>query len=186
MALPEGLLEAVRNYLDITWEDAAGDGKLSGIIARGIKYLDKTAGEELDYTVEDKPRELLMDYCRYARSNALDEFQQNYLHELLSLQIDTMVAAGIANAGLSALTIGELVLTPEFSSTVYEYTATAFNDSDIITATPVKATGTLTITVNNELVENEAAAEWVQGQNIVLVTCKYEAISLTYTVVVTR
>jgi len=31
--LPAGLLEAVRNYLDITWEDTAGDLKLSGIIA---------------------------------------------------------------------------------------------------------------------------------------------------------
>lgn len=86
-ALPEGLLTAVRNYLDITWEDVAGDEKLSGIIARGIKYINSVAGAELDYTVEDKPRELLFDYCRYARSNALDEFQGNYLHELLSLQI---------------------------------------------------------------------------------------------------
>lgn len=94
MALPEGLLEAVRNYLDITWEDPAGDEKLSGIIARGMKYLNKAAGAELDYSVEDKPRELLMDYCRYARSNALDEFQGNYLHELLSLQIETAVKAG--------------------------------------------------------------------------------------------
>jgi hypothetical protein len=93
MALPEGLLEAVRNYLDITWVDAAGDEKLSGIIARGIKYIDGIAGAEMDYTVEDKPRELLFDYCRYARSNALDEFQKNYLHELLTLQLIKEVEA---------------------------------------------------------------------------------------------
>jgi hypothetical protein len=80
------LLIAVRNYLDITWDDQDSDTKLSGIIERGMKYLNKAAGEELDYTVDDKPRELLMDYCRYARSNALNEFQTNYLHELLSLQ----------------------------------------------------------------------------------------------------
>ena len=87
MSLPAGLLEAVKNYLDITWEDPAGDEKLSGILARGIKYINSVAGAELDYIVEDKPRELLFDYCRYVRSNALDEFQNNYLHELLSLQI---------------------------------------------------------------------------------------------------
>ena len=75
--LPSGLLEAVRNYLDITWTDYAGDEKLSGIIARGMKYLDNADGSELDYTTEDKPRELLMDYCRYVRSNALDEFATN-------------------------------------------------------------------------------------------------------------
>lgn len=93
MALPDGLLDAVKNYLDITWSDPDSDTKLSGIIARGMRYLDKAAGAELDYTVEDKPRELLMDYCRYVRSNALDEFQTNYLHELLSLQIETAVSA---------------------------------------------------------------------------------------------
>ena len=43
------LLEAVRNYLDITWEDYAGDEKLLGIISRGIKYLDGVAGVTLDY-----------------------------------------------------------------------------------------------------------------------------------------
>lgn len=91
--LPEGLLEAVRNYLDITWVDVAGDEKLSGIISRGIKYIDNLAGVVMDYSIEDKPRELLFDYCRYVRSNALDEFQANYLHELLSLQISEEVKA---------------------------------------------------------------------------------------------
>jgi hypothetical protein len=83
----EILLVAVKNYLDITWHDPTGDNKLFGIIARGKKYLNKAAGAELDYLAEDKPRELLFDYCRYVRSNALDEFAINYQHELLSLQI---------------------------------------------------------------------------------------------------
>ena len=96
MALPIGLLDAVRNYLDITWNDDAGDEKLSGIVARGMKYLDSIAGEALDYMIEDKPRELLMDYCRYVRSNALDEFQQNYLPELLTLQNQKEVARYVA------------------------------------------------------------------------------------------
>lgn len=93
MALPEGLLNDVKNYLDITWEDSEGDKKLSGITERGIKYIDGIAGKTMDYTIEDKPRELLFDYCRYARSNALDEFQKNYLHELLTLQIIQEVEA---------------------------------------------------------------------------------------------
>jgi len=93
MALPEGLLRAVKNYLDITWDDPDGDEKLAGIIARGMQYLNKVAGTELDYEKEDKPRELLFDYCRYVRSNALDEFQKNYMHELLALQIEYEVKA---------------------------------------------------------------------------------------------
>ena len=95
--LPEGLLADLRNYLDITWIDIAGDTKLSGIIARGIKYIDSLAGVEFDYSAEDKPRELLFDYCRYVRSNALDEFQTNYLHELLSLQQSEEVKAFVAS-----------------------------------------------------------------------------------------
>lgn len=93
MALPEGLLNDVKIYLDITWTDTNTDAKLSGIIARGIKYIDRIAGSAMDYVLEDKPKELLLDYCRYARSGALEEFQKNYLHELLSLQIDKEVEA---------------------------------------------------------------------------------------------
>lgn len=81
------LLEALKNYLDITWEDAALDEKLSGILERGKAYLVNAAGGELDFGAEDKARELLFDYVRYARSGALNEFMPNYLHELISLQI---------------------------------------------------------------------------------------------------
>lgn len=93
MALPEGLLDDVKNYLDITWTDVATDAKLTGIIERGIKYIDSIAGKAMDYSIEEKPKELLLDYCRYVRSNALSEFQNNYLHELLTLQMAQEVAA---------------------------------------------------------------------------------------------
>lgn len=89
------LLQAVKNYLDITWVDTELDTKLSGIISRGMKYLDNVAGDELDYNEEDKPRELLFDYCRYVRSNALSEFQANYLSELLTLQIQKEIASNV-------------------------------------------------------------------------------------------
>ena len=92
MALPEGLLDSVKNYLDITWTDTQTDTKLTGIIGRGIKYIDSVSGTTNDYTVEEKPKELLLDYCRYVRSNALSEFQDNYLAELLTLQIKQEVA----------------------------------------------------------------------------------------------
>jgi hypothetical protein len=93
MALPENLLNDIKNYLDITWDDEAGDAKLSGIAERGIQYINGVAGNEMDYTIEDKARELLFDYCRYARSHALDDFQKNYRHELNTLQIVQEVAA---------------------------------------------------------------------------------------------
>lgn len=86
MALLDGLLDAVKNYLDITWVDSASDEKLTGIVARGMKYIDGIAGTSLDYLTDDKPKELLFEYCRYVWSDGFAEFQSNYLHELLSLQ----------------------------------------------------------------------------------------------------
>jgi len=91
MALPNGLLDAAKNELDISWSDEATEKKLTGILERGIAYLDRHAGAAKDYTVEGDARALLFDYARYARAGALDEFEKNYLHELLSLQIDTTV-----------------------------------------------------------------------------------------------
>ncbi len=85
------LLNACRNYLDITWDDPEGDKKLSGILMRGKKYLDRVAGYPQDYEQEGAPRALLFDYVRYVRANAFDEFMTNYLHELLALQIDAEV-----------------------------------------------------------------------------------------------
>ena len=87
------LLDEVKNYLDITYQDNQTDLKILGIIDRGKKYLNRVAGKELNFDIEDKPKELLLDYCRYVRSNALEMFQKNYLHELLSLQIDSEVDA---------------------------------------------------------------------------------------------
>ena len=91
MALPEGLLKDVKNYIDMTWTDPEGDQKLSGIIARGMAYINRIAGSEQDFTEEAKPRELLFDYVRYDRAGALDEYAKNYLPELLALQIDRKV-----------------------------------------------------------------------------------------------
>ncbi len=96
MSLTQGLLEDVKNHLDITWTDVSTDQKMSGIIARGIKYIDQIAGVAQDYTVDDKPKELLLEYCRYARSNALDSFRKNYLSELMSFQLDVKATQALA------------------------------------------------------------------------------------------
>lgn len=92
------LLTDARNYLDITWTDGDTDRKLEGILRRGMNYLDGKAGAGLDYAEEGQPRALLFDYARYARANALDEFEGNYLHDLLSLQLEHRVKEEMAHA----------------------------------------------------------------------------------------
>lgn len=81
------LLGDAKNYLDITWQDDETDKKLTGILTRGMAFLNRIAGTDLDYNAEDVPRSLLFDYARYARANALNDFTENYLTELNSLRI---------------------------------------------------------------------------------------------------
>lgn len=86
------LLAAARNYLDITWEDAAGDEKLRGILERGVSYLNRIAGEDLDMTEGTRGRELLLDYVRYVRAGALQDFAKDFALELNNLNIEREVA----------------------------------------------------------------------------------------------
>ncbi len=87
------LIIDVKNYLDVTWTDTETDKKISGVVSRGIKYIDRVAGSALDYSIEANPRALLFDYCRYGWSNSLDEFSTNYLPEILALEISESVKA---------------------------------------------------------------------------------------------
>lgn len=86
---PGGLLDAVKAYLKITWQDEATDAEITGYINRGMARLQKIAGASLDFAVEDQPRTLLLDYCRYARSQALEVFEKNFEAELLDLNLST-------------------------------------------------------------------------------------------------
>ena len=91
--LPPGLLDDVKNYLNITWSDEATDAKISGLIASGVMYLNSKYGEEADYTADGSPRTLLFEYVRYARDGALDVFENNYQPMILGMQNERRVSA---------------------------------------------------------------------------------------------
>lgn len=88
MALPDGLLEAVKNKLDITWTDPDTDRKLIPVIEDGMAYLDRIAGASMDYSAAGAPRRLLYNYVLYERANALDDFGRNYLPDLVAMQLE--------------------------------------------------------------------------------------------------
>lgn len=81
------LLDDVKNYLDITFSDKAYDRKLTGIIERGADYLSGIAGADLLFQKENRERQLLMDYCRYANANCIEDYERNFRSELLLLRI---------------------------------------------------------------------------------------------------
>ena len=85
--VPEELLAAAKNYLDITWPDPDGDRKLKGILARGMAYLTHAAGAPLAFGAETAAQALLFDYARYARAGALQNFGTDFASELLGLHI---------------------------------------------------------------------------------------------------
>ena len=82
-AVSKELLAEIKNDIDITWEDAAGDEKLSGCILRGMNT-------QFDYSPEtgdSQAKDLLLNYVIYARAGALDDFMKNYQADINALQI---------------------------------------------------------------------------------------------------
>lgn len=95
------LLQEIKNYLDITWEDSATDQKVEGMIQAGVCYLERKAGEALDFKTQPDALALLKDYVRYARDGAADVFENNYRSLILDMQHDRMMrrrAEGKTNA----------------------------------------------------------------------------------------
>lgn len=89
------LLGPVKNYLSITWTDDVTDDNINGYILRGKSRLNYIAGVALNFEEEGLARALLFDYCRYANSKALEMFEKNFLSELVSLQIESMVNSDV-------------------------------------------------------------------------------------------
>lgn len=79
------MLEAVKSYLKITWDDE--DATITELINRGKAKLNELVGAELDFEAEGLPRSLLFDYVRYAYNNASEYWEENYQHEILRLQL---------------------------------------------------------------------------------------------------
>lgn len=86
------LLSSAKNYLDMTWADEGRDQKLTGILLRGMAYLDHAAGTAQDYSEGTRGRALLLDYARYALANTLQDFAGDFAPELLGLHIAGEVA----------------------------------------------------------------------------------------------
>lgn len=91
MIVSDELISDALNYLNITWadEDQGIKTKVSGILQRGMQYLNDIAGKDLDFQESATHTGLLLDYARYAMADSLEDFQKNYLHELLALRIRT-------------------------------------------------------------------------------------------------
>lgn len=93
-SLPQGLLDDVKNVLNVTWTDTATDDKYKVLIANGIYYLSDKLGldDPKIFAKDGNARTLLFEYVRYARDNALEVFESNFQALLLGAQNERRVA----------------------------------------------------------------------------------------------
>lgn len=84
------LLQDIKNYLDITWDDPKGDLKLMGMIRRGMASLSGKIGE-CNFLEDTQERTLLFQLVMYEYSGELPQFWENYKSEIIGLQIEKKV-----------------------------------------------------------------------------------------------
>lgn len=88
-------------------------------------------------------------------------------------------------AALRALSVGNLMLTPDFDPAVQKYTATTSNVTNMVSAVPT--TGSLaTVKLNGKKIANGSAASWETGENTLAITVTNGDKSETYAVTVTK
>ncbi|MBS4171939.1 hypothetical protein [Bacillus sp. FJAT-49736] len=79
------MLEKLKNYLRVTWDDENED--LDQILKRGKDYLNEIAGVELDFEKDSLAIQLLLDFGRYVYNNSFELFEANFESQLLRLSL---------------------------------------------------------------------------------------------------
>ena len=69
----------------------AQDEDLGDIISRGEARLNGLAGVNLDFESQGLPRDLLLEFGRYAYNNVVEYFEQNFAAEILRMQLESAV-----------------------------------------------------------------------------------------------
>lgn len=113
----------------------------------------------------------------------------DFLPEILDFIVKGTIydAAGdVEDASLSALTIGSLKLTPDFTPAVTQYSATTTNATNTIAATAKDSGATVAIKNGTTSVNSGSAATWANGDNVVTVKVTNGDAEKTYTVLVTK
>lgn len=83
------LLLSVKNHLRITWDEE--DKDLLPMIERAMSYFNVVTGTELDFSMEDQAKHLLLERCRYVYNRSAEEFEKNFRHEIINLQFQSAV-----------------------------------------------------------------------------------------------
>lgn len=88
----EILLEDILNELDITFDDKATKKKMWDYMQQGKARLEELKGAAIDFATEMTARMLLFSFCRYGRSNAIEQFEHDFSSHLTSFALNEAVA----------------------------------------------------------------------------------------------
>ena len=73
------LVEQLKERLNITWEDASTENKLSNIVEDAKITLDHNSKAGME-------RNLFMNYCMYVWNDCANEFDRSYLNEIYQIR----------------------------------------------------------------------------------------------------
>lgn len=78
------LLEEVKSYLKITWNEE--DEDIANLIKEGEQHLSEKIGA-VDFSKDLSAKRLLKEYCRYVRNYSKEYFEQNFINDIVFLQL---------------------------------------------------------------------------------------------------
>jgi hypothetical protein len=82
------LIEQVKRKLNITWDDEDTDARVADILDSALVTMRYKLGLSDDFDFEAKGQEntLLLAYCLYEWNHAANEFDANYLGDILQVR----------------------------------------------------------------------------------------------------
>lgn len=86
------MLQEIKNYLSITWNDTDIDTKLEKMIVESKKAISGLMGIDIDFDNDEEMKELLKNRVRYAYNNSLEFFEENFHDVILKLQLKVGVS----------------------------------------------------------------------------------------------
>lgn len=80
------LYETLRNELNITWDDEETESRLIRIIRNAVVTMNRKIGSDIDYSIAGPEQELFLAYCVYVYNNCANQFDENYLNEIMQIR----------------------------------------------------------------------------------------------------
>ena len=94
------LTALVKRKLDITWSDEETDARVADIIAAAEPTMRHKLGlpDGYDFTAPGQEQSLLLSWCLYEWNQSAQEFDMNYLNDILQVRQKWAVAGVSADA----------------------------------------------------------------------------------------